>query len=549
MPKFSINFSKVLLLSMVGVAFLTLAASNKINAADGVFACSTISLNRNNQQWTPDKRIIKLKADGSYDQYNVLVDITVQLPPGVDNSSYNVANGYEFVYTIPGGGQQEVVVDLSSRSATLNMPITREGNWEYTLRTVDNALTVNGSSDLGCPQNNTSFQFSVALDAANSDNVLFAGSCSSQIPIGKANNHFTCEATGAPSGAKHRVLPSDSFCPGGSIPDAAANLCANSTSPSGGSLDSQSSFCFPCAAQAKTVVKHLEGCDLDGSVRICEAGNTCRPTGGLGDTEAGRCIRELRDLNLNASCHLAYKEGECDNDPLYTVCVRSDSEPEASRPYIGRCEQLQGECPGPGVGDDKCVRDCVDGGGTDTYCSQAKCEVGTAGESICVVPPPDDGNNGNGGIPSSNQFGKCRCSNVTCTDAAGKPTLDSSAAVSAVPSVDTEPARSDALACMACADAGNTWTDSLGCVTTTPNGVFTTILRIGIGVIGGVSLFRLIILGFQMNFGVKEADIKKSQEDILGILGGILLAVFGILLLRIIGVNILDVVPTGFFGS
>lgn len=102
-------------------------------------------------------------------------------------------------------------------------------------------------------------------------------------------------------------------------------------------------------------------------------------------------------------------------------------------------------------------------------------------------------------------------------------------------------------ACVTCVTDGSTWT-ALGCIDTSPEGVFTYLVRLALGVLGGLILIRMIYLGYLYQTG-DEGKIAEARKGILSAIGAILVVVFSVVGLQFIGVNILDVVPTGFFGS
>lgn len=100
--------------------------------------------------------------------------------------------------------------------------------------------------------------------------------------------------------------------------------------------------------------------------------------------------------------------------------------------------------------------------------------------------------------------------------------------------------------CDSCLIAGGTWT-GLGCIATTPEGIFSSIIRIVLGTMGGVALLRVIYLGYLYQ-SKDEKKIAEARAGVISTLAGILVVLFSVLILRIIGVNILNVVPAGFFG-
>lgn len=106
-----------------------------------------------------------------------------------------------------------------------------------------------------------------------------------------------------------------------------------------------------------------------------------------------------------------------------------------------------------------------------------------------------------------------------------------------------------AVSCFTCINNGDTWTDTLGCVNTTASGIFSSILRIGLGTIGGIALLRFAGIGYQYAFTKDDAKLKDAVNKVFALFGAILLVLFSVVILRAIGVNLLDVVPPGFFGN
>jgi hypothetical protein len=111
----------------------------------------------------------------------------------------------------------------------------------------------------------------------------------------------------------------------------------------------------------------------------------------------------------------------------------------------------------------------------------------------------------------------------------------------------TASARSDVQNCTSCLCQGYTWS-GIGCVNTTSvNGLVITIIRLVLGVIGGISLLLLISAGFLYSTGRTE-NLEKAKQRITAMFGAILFIVFSVLILRFIGVNILDVTTAGILG-
>lgn len=84
----------------------------------------------------------------------------------------------------------------------------------------------------------------------------------------------------------------------------------------------------------------------------------------------------------------------------------------------------------------------------------------------------------------------------------------------------------------------------VGCVDPTPLGVITGLIRITLGVVGGVALLQLIWIGILLQSG-QEKQIVAARKNLMATLTGVAVLVFSILILRIIGVNVLDILPAG----
>jgi hypothetical protein len=96
-----------------------------------------------------------------------------------------------------------------------------------------------------------------------------------------------------------------------------------------------------------------------------------------------------------------------------------------------------------------------------------------------------------------------------------------------------------------CLESGGIWI-FVGCVDPTPLGIITGVIRIALGVMGGVALLQLIWAGLLYQSG-NEKKIADARQKVIATLTGIAVLVFSILILRIIGVNILDVLPANSF--
>lgn len=208
--------------------------------------------------------------------------------------------------------------------------------------------------------------------------------------------------------------------------------------------------------------------------------------------------------------------------------------------------------------------DCVKALGAGAQCKRV------AGQLVCapadVVTPPGSEPGGNDGV-GSDDFGRGNCPYVDPTSAKVDLTtgdtvctngkkgcsfrplpLCGSGEANGSNSCATFAQRTEFYSCSRCTNQGNTWVGGIGCVNTTPEGIFVGIIRIALGVMGGVALLRMIYLGYVYQTG-DEGKIKEARQGVIGTLAGLLLALFSVLVLRIIGVNVLDVVPAGFFGG
>jgi len=99
------------------------------------------------------------------------------------------------------------------------------------------------------------------------------------------------------------------------------------------------------------------------------------------------------------------------------------------------------------------------------------------------------------------------------------------------------------ISCRSCLNSGGLWL-AVGCVDPTPLGLITGIIRIALGIMGGVSLILIIIAGIALQSG-DEKRIEDAKKELIAVLSGVAVLVFSVLILRIIGVNVLDILPKG----
>ncbi len=96
--------------------------------------------------------------------------------------------------------------------------------------------------------------------------------------------------------------------------------------------------------------------------------------------------------------------------------------------------------------------------------------------------------------------------------------------------------------CESCMGNGTgSWT-AFGCIQTDPQQFIGEILRIGIGVGGGIAFLLILFGGFQiMTSAGNPEQLTAGREVISSAITGLLLIIFSIFLLRLIGYNILEI--------
>ena len=85
------------------------------------------------------------------------------------------------------------------------------------------------------------------------------------------------------------------------------------------------------------------------------------------------------------------------------------------------------------------------------------------------------------------------------------------------------------------------WT-AFGCIQTDPQQFIGEILRIGIGVGGGIAFLLILFGGFQIMTSAGNPEQLTAGREVIGsAITGLLLIIFSIFLLRLIGYNILEI--------
>lgn len=95
--------------------------------------------------------------------------------------------------------------------------------------------------------------------------------------------------------------------------------------------------------------------------------------------------------------------------------------------------------------------------------------------------------------------------------------------------------------CQACASKSGVWT-AIGCIETSQEGIVSALVKLGLGVGGGVVL--LMILGASFKLSTSKGDPKatdEAKEMITNAIGGLLFIIFAMVLVRTIGIDILKI--------
>lgn len=96
--------------------------------------------------------------------------------------------------------------------------------------------------------------------------------------------------------------------------------------------------------------------------------------------------------------------------------------------------------------------------------------------------------------------------------------------------------------CSSCLVGGNIWS-SIGCIQSDMRlFIQDTLLRMGVGIAGGISLLCIMFAAFQMQTSGGNAEkLKKAQELLTNCITGLMVIIFSMLILKIIGVDILRI--------
>ncbi len=264
-----------------------------------------------------------------------------------------------------------------------------------------------------------------------------------------------------------------------------------------------------------------------GSLDLDPAGNRCDPSF---KSDVGICYSD-------SSCTSLTSVGQ----QCLETCVPDTTPPTHN---VG----LGGDCEAAGAADPTAV--CTD--------ARSSCRADSAGNFRCLLAPRSQADGS-----ACSDSSECTGTGATCTSSVcANPVVSGGGAAGGAPTTGEDEVetttgvesciREDATGfnetdegCVRCINAGGIWT-AIGCIDPTPIGIVTGLIRIALGVMGGVALVQLIIAGMYYQSG-KEEKIEEAKGKIKQTIGGVALLVFSVLILRIIGVNVLDVVPEGIF--
>jgi hypothetical protein len=92
-----------------------------------------------------------------------------------------------------------------------------------------------------------------------------------------------------------------------------------------------------------------------------------------------------------------------------------------------------------------------------------------------------------------------------------------------------------------CSSCAGVWT-AIGCVTTDPENLLGTILRVALGLAGGIAFLLILFGGLQiMTSAGNPEQLNAGRELISSAVIGLILILFSIFLLQFIGVNIIGI--------
>lgn len=96
-------------------------------------------------------------------------------------------------------------------------------------------------------------------------------------------------------------------------------------------------------------------------------------------------------------------------------------------------------------------------------------------------------------------------------------------------------------ACITCADQNGVWT-AVGCIQTDAQSIVKSVMRLGLGLAGGIAL--IMILGAGFLYSTSQGDVKRTGEarDMMtSAIIGLLFIIFSVTILQFVGVSILQI--------
>jgi hypothetical protein len=96
--------------------------------------------------------------------------------------------------------------------------------------------------------------------------------------------------------------------------------------------------------------------------------------------------------------------------------------------------------------------------------------------------------------------------------------------------------------CLSCLNTGTgVWT-AVGCIQTDVGSFFSTVLKFGMGIAGGIAFLLILLGGFQILTSAGNPEQLNAGKELVGsAVTGLLLIIFSVFFLKIIGVDILGI--------
>ncbi len=96
--------------------------------------------------------------------------------------------------------------------------------------------------------------------------------------------------------------------------------------------------------------------------------------------------------------------------------------------------------------------------------------------------------------------------------------------------------------CTRCMSGGTKVWTAIGCIETTPQGIFSQFFTLGIGMAGGIAFLLILFGGFQVLTSSGNPEQLNAGRELIGAaITGLLLIIFSVFILRLVGYNILGI--------